>query len=360
MKTHSPVCVVLALAFAAAPLGAQNAPSPTVAEKSADDLGRFKNADEFWAYLEKLKKGPEKQPESRDEVVAYLKQLQSALAGFIARFPEDPRRFAAKLDKVVIENTSLASFTGTPSDPKAVEAVCKEILAEKNISEDIRRRARFYFLLSSMENGADDKLQSEIAAFCKDYPKDARGDVDILNWKLGKKLAATDPAKAEALLAEASKSANGQIAEAVKTELRLVQLRGKPFDLKFTAVDGSKVDLAKLRGKVVLVDFWATWCAPCMAEVPNVVAAYKKLHAKGFEIVGISLDQDKRAMLRVTKEKGMTWPQYFDGQGWENAISSKYGIETIPAMWLINKKGLLVNTEAGEGLEEAVEKLLAE
>src|SRR5882762_4870715 len=71
----------------------------------------------------------------------------------------------------------------------------------------------------------------------------------------------------------------------------------KPLDLAVTAVDGSKIDLSKLRGKVVLIDFWATWCPPCREEVPNVVAAYQKYHGQGFEIVGVSLDQDKDAML---------------------------------------------------------------
>ena len=76
----------------------------------------------------------------------------------------------------------------------------------------------------------------------------------------------------------------------------------KPLDLKYTAVDGSAVDLSKMRGKVVLVDFWATWCPPCRGEVPNVVAAYTKYHDQGFEIVGVSLDKDKERLLAFTKE----------------------------------------------------------
>src|SRR5471030_1254825 len=74
---------------------------------------------------------------------------------------------------------------------------------------------------------------------------------------------------------------------------RAESILDKPLDLKFTAVDGKKVDLADMRGKVVLIDFWATWCPPCRAEVPDVVATYKKYHDQGFEVVGISLDQDK-------------------------------------------------------------------
>ncbi len=77
----------------------------------------------------------------------------------------------------------------------------------------------------------------------------------------------------------------------------------------------SALSLAGYKGKVVLVDFWATWCGPCVDELPNVIAAYKKYHDKGFEIVGISLDQDKAKLEEFLKEKGMTWPQFLDGKG---------------------------------------------
>ncbi|MCE0483578.1 MAG: TlpA family protein disulfide reductase [Methylacidiphilales bacterium] len=132
------------------------------------------------------------------------------------------------------------------------------------------------------------------------------------------------------------------------------------IDLKVTAVDGNQIDLSKLRGKVVLLDFWATWCPPCRAEVPNVVAAYNKYHDQGFEIIGISLDENKNALLSFTKENGMVWPQYFDGKGWDNSISGRFGINSIPAMWLINKKGVLVTTNGREDLAGQVEKLLKE
>ena len=85
----------------------------------------------------------------------------------------------------------------------------------------------------------------------------------------------------------------------------------------------------------------------------------QKLHAKGFEIVGISLDNDKERLLNFTKEKGMTWRQVFDGKGWQNEISSKFGIHSIPAMWLIDKQGMLATTQARNDLAGEVEKLLA-
>jgi len=134
---------------------------------------------------------------------------------------------------------------------------------------------------------------------------------------------------------------------------------GQTLDLKYTSVDGKQIDLSTMRGKVVLVDFWATWCPPCRGEVPNVVAAYNKYHDKGFEIVGVSLDQNKDDLLSFTKENGMVWPQYFDGKGWDNDVSKSFGINSIPAMWLVGKDGKLLTTNARDDLDGQVAKALA-
>ena len=99
---------------------------------------------------------------------------------------------------------------------------------------------------------------------------------------------------------------------------------------------------------------------PCVKEVPNVKATYDKWHAKGFEIVGISFDQDKEALLSFTKRNQMTWAQYFDGEGWGNKFGKQFGISGIPAMWLIDKQGNLRDSNARANLAEKVEKLLAE
>ena len=137
-------------------------------------------------------------------------------------------------------------------------------------------------------------------------------------------------------------------------------LLGKPLGIKFAAVDGRQVDLEKLRGKVILIDFWATWCGPCVREVPHVKSVYDKLHPKGFEIVGISFDQKKNALQSFVLKEKMGWPQYFDGKGWDNKFGARFGIESIPTMWLVDKKGLLRHVDAREDLEAKVQKLLAE
>ncbi len=118
---------------------------------------------------------------------------------------------------------------------------------------------------------------------------------------------------------------------------------------------GKEVDLAEFKGKVVLIDFWATWCGPCVAEVPNVVAAYEKYHDKGFVIMGISLDSDKEALLKFTKEHKMTWAQHFDAERVLMQIPAVSGVGTIPCMWLVDKEGNLVSFHGREKLQKKIE-----
>ena len=132
-------------------------------------------------------------------------------------------------------------------------------------------------------------------------------------------------------------------------------------DFAETDLNGKPLSVAALKGKVVLVDFWATWCPPCRAELPNVIATYKKHHSEGFEIIGVSLDSEREKLDAFLKQQdGMTWPQYFDGLGWSNKLAGKYGVQSIPFAVLVGPDGKIIGKDLrGEELENAVSAAVA-
>jgi len=174
--------------------------------------------------------------------------------------------------------------------------------------------------------------------------------------------------EALALLAQAEKDVSGHPMEGQIKEF-LGQLGGEfnqpgvgdTLEIAFTSMKGEEINLAKMKGQVVLVDFWATWCGPCIAELPNLKATYEAYHDKGFEVIGISLDEEKEALEAFVKERELPWPQDFTGDGWSTPLAQKYGINSIPATFLIGKEGKVVATDLrGPALEEAVVKALEE
>ncbi|MEW6157978.1 MAG: TlpA disulfide reductase family protein, partial [Verrucomicrobiota bacterium] len=130
-------------------------------------------------------------------------------------------------------------------------------------------------------------------------------------------------------------------------------------DFKENDLEGKPLSIANYKGKVVLIDFWATWCGPCVQELPNVLKAYEKYHNKGFDIIGISLDKDKAALTSFIEKRSMPWKQYFDGKGWENKLAQQYGINSIPATYLLDGEGKIVAKDLrGDSLSQELDRLL--
>jgi thiol-disulfide isomerase/thioredoxin len=134
---------------------------------------------------------------------------------------------------------------------------------------------------------------------------------------------------------------------------------GPVIELTGPGLNGKEISLAQLRGKVVIVDFWATWCPPCRGEMPNMKSIYRKHHENGLEIVGVSLDEERRVLETYLREENIPWPQiYFDQpdkQGWGNPVARKFGVHAIPHTLLVDREGRLASEDLrGSELESAV------
>ncbi len=343
---------------------------------SAQDPATFQTADALWAHVLELRKEPATQPKSREETIAmvreWFRQQREAAEAFIVRYPGDKRRWEAKM---IILQTSmqLSQLPGAnPATKTSADAVLEElaaIVAAPDAPAETRGEAAFIQTMMQMEKLDPTKpetISDVIDAGETFHEKFGSHKFASQMRQMQFRVASEFPTPAtEAFLKKMAAGKDEGLAEQARGILarqqRENELKSKPIELKFTAADGQEIDLAKLRGKVVLLDFWASWCGPCIAEMPNVVAAYAKLREKGFEIVGISLDEDKTAMEAAMKKHGMTWPQHFDGKGWKNEIAARVGIQEIPAMWLLDRKGMVRGTGSiGGALTPAVEELLAE
>lgn len=341
------------------------APVATPAPKAlASKLAELKTADEVWAYFQALQRGPQGQGKTDEERAKafreFVNELRATAERFATDYPNDPRRWEARLTA-----TRLLQKIANAIPQTEVEKLYREAAAAGDAPADVKARARLGLIQMHREaiRGETPKekvlaVDAEIVSFLADFPNHEH--LPSLATQRAALWDRRDPARATAILEEYSNSPNANVATEAAGQLRFKNIKKEPLPLKFTALDGREVDLAQMRGKVVLIFFWSIANGTSVNELPKIAATYEKLHEQGFEVVCVPHDRDKEKLEKFVKEKNLAWPQYFDGKGWKNEISRRYALRGIPALWLVNKAGFVAFTDARGELEELVSKLLAE
>jgi thiol-disulfide isomerase/thioredoxin len=299
------------------------------------------------------------QSKQRDQayIQQYIKEMQEA--------QKKRGELIKELYKVAPEHEripQLMSERWMNSSPDEIAGELDDVIAHAK-SEKLRNeagfaKARFALLQNRGDIG---KAMPAIEQFVGMAPKDDRA-AQLLNAAAQM---ATDPAVKTKLEDRILKDfPDSRAAKFMAGARRQREGVGKPFDLEFQdAISGKTITSKDLKGKVVVVDFWATWCGPCVAEMPNMKKLYAEYKDKGVEFVGVSLDQPKDeggldALKQFVEKNEIGWPQYYQGAGWDSDFSGSWGINSIPAVFVIDAEGNLHSTEARGRLESMIPELL--
>jgi thiol-disulfide isomerase/thioredoxin len=329
------------------------------------------NGDAEWERVVDLLGKPgalfrEKAPASREEFEAIAADFQKlcleaadAAVAFRTQFPHSRLRHEARMAELEML-AGLARFSG---EPDLVARLLREedaLLADAGAPDEFKYNIEMRRALEKIDRasfpGRDELAEAEqvLAPIFTRYP-DRPDTYAVL-------LSAAENAPPERALAVARRVAESpqappearERAQGMAARLSAV---GKPIDLRFTALDGRAVDVAAMTNRVVLIDFWATWCGPCVRELPRLLELHQAYHPRGFEIVGVSLDEDREALEKFVADRKIPWPQAFDGKGWASEHARAFGVTSIPSLWLVNR-GKVVSTDARADLEEFLKTLL--
>jgi len=354
------LCGVLVL-LGACPAFAQETPKAPAAESPADPYAVPEKATpaELAAFIEKILSEPPRDSQARDKAMQAMVQAADKIFG--APKAEDSALETAVQIKLL--------FTHEPKELAALadklQAAGKAALARQLRQAMLSARLRAALQANPDEMAAEvKKVIGEVKGFLSQGPLDQEGvglamsAGRVAEMTGDEQLAADTYTDLSKMFGASDDPRIANLGKTLEGVIRRLKLVGNTMQVEGALLGGDKLDWAKYRGKVVLVDFWATWCGPCVGEVPNLLKAYGQYHDLGFDIVGISLDRSREALEKFIDERKIPWSIVFDDNG-RNVTAEYYGVMGIPTMILVGADGKVVSTQArGEALFELLEKLL--
>jgi hypothetical protein len=322
-------------------------------------------ADEDWARIVALDAGPQKKPTTREEARAFARNHflthRAAVEAFLVKYPTDPRVFDAKLRRAAL----LAAEGKMDENQKKVDeafALLTELEGAPGLSHEQRATAGFQriSLYLQSQKGSTDRMREAVVDAAKGYvakyPGDRRGPRLLVEVAT---ICDDAPKLKRQLLYDAQRLTSEELLKRrIADDLKRLDLLGQPLDLRLSTTTGATLNLASLRGHVVILIFWSAESPHSLLWLRNFRAVWEKLPKDKLRVVTVSLDTDRKLLAEKLAELPPSWPTHFDGKGWESPLARGLGINALPSVWILDKKGVLQTLNAQAGYETWIRQLL--
>jgi len=307
---------------------------------------------------------PKQQPTSREEAVAMQAEQMAEVMKFgqslEAKYPKAPNLYEVQT-RMLIAADFIVRYKPDAGAKAQRQEISGRILAS-GAPAQAKVTPDYFVTIEKLAPAGGEvakDAQQQIQAFADRYAKtDAAAVALVRASQLAQK------AKLSALETELLDKLEKDYSQDPQANMYLRHMGRHPkFVAELTLTDGKKLSLPDdLLGKVVVIDFWATWCGPCIGELPHMKKVYAQYKDKGVAFVGVSLDKpdQKQHLIDFVKKNEMAWPQSYSGKYWEDPTARQYGVKGIPSIWVIGKDGKVVSDNAREDLEGTLDKALAE
>jgi len=301
---------------------------------------------------------------------ARLWELSELQFAFLERFPDADEGPALRREATVLAMRCLSDdgeigsgamdrITRILEDPDLSAADALPIYSHQLNMIGILAGVNYTLLVEVPRSSEDviDSIDELLGMFAERYPDSA--ELGTLHLASASYVERRDRALALDHLERAEELIRAEsLLERIGGQRFRLQAVGQPLPrLEFEALDGRSVDTDELRGKVVLLDFWATWCGPCIKKLPELLELHQAYSEHGLVVIGISLDTDRDALESFLEEEELPWAQHFDGKGSESPAVDRFGVRAIPSLWIIDKKGVIAAVDPADP-GEAVRGLL--